>query len=388
MILTSCTSYQYYSKNELNKQRSIKETINQISYSSLDSASNNIFKNSALYLFYHIKEQYGSDNWEQFQNQVSLRNQTIEKQIMAVYDKTLYQIGADIHYNTEYPFPYPTNYDVLQTGFVNIQFNDSISYQDRNMIEYLFDNYCKSIESILLKDSLEKELFYEKLHIMNNRYIDISLMSNQSQIELNGLKYSTARTYGYYKKESQNFEYNVSIQSKYINPISSITFLHELVHAVIRIKEKPLSHFKISRNNTQFLDSIINQKNKNQVMLEEGLAEYISRNFSVWKSVPIFESIHSELQFLQEKESMPWLSLLDMEAYYYGEEKKSFTYVEYGLTSAHSLVHFLIKKYSVSHVLKIISYEDIEKASLIHLKKPWYQIMMEWKETVSNEKKI
>ena len=113
-------------------------------------------------------------------------------------------------------------------------------------------------------------------------------------------------------------------------------------------------------------------------MLEEGLAGYISRNFNIWKNISIFEPVHLELLFLKEKEGMPWLNLSNMEIYYYGKRKKSFIYIEYGLTSA----HFLVEEYSLAHVLTLINSDNIKNASLAHLKKPWNEIIEDWKQAV------
>ena len=113
------------------------------------------------------------------------------------------------------------------------------------------------------------------------------------------------------------------------------------------------------------------------VMLSEGLAEYISRNKGILNGLPVFEHVHTELRFLKSK-GMPWLSLDGMKSYYYGKKEKSFERTLYALTSAHSLVNYLVQKYGVQTVIELIYVENIPVNAVRILKRDWASVIADW----------
>jgi hypothetical protein len=378
LVFSSCSNHRYIPQSEQGTVDSIEKLIAHYSIDSTDSLSQALWERSGFYLFTYIKEQYGENNWNSFCELSLSNNNTVEKNLMEQYSKTVYSLAVPIHYKTEYPYSYQTLTKVDQAGYLNILYQNETSFDDRELLTPLLEIYADTILSTLVPDSTKKSLFYSKLDIMNDGFINMHLISNEQNIEATGLNFVTAFSQPRYYLGSQYHRYTNTIYSKYLSPISSITFLHELVHSVIEIDHRPIELFQIDRNRDSvsvIINESFSQKNK---MIEEGVAEYVARKSSLWSMYPLFEPIHEELQFYKEINDFPFLSLDEMELYYYGKRKKSFDYIEYGLTSAHSLVHFLVEKFDMETVIQLIYVEDIEVNAETILGISWDTIMDEW----------
>jgi len=368
--------------NEQDGDESVSQMITRYNSTDADSLSQILWERSAFYLFTYINEQYGSKNWDEFVELSNSNSYTVEKNLMTQYDKTIYSLAMPIHYRTKYPFNLPTISKVSQAGFINILFQNETSFDDQELLLPLLEKYSATILSEVIPDSNRQALFLEKLQIMNDGYINLYLISNQQSIDQARLRFATAYSRPDYFWGSQSYKYTNFIQSKYLNPISSITFLHELVHSVLAIDKRDIQLFEIDRNDDSAIANIISTFPHRNIMLEEGLCEYVSRKSSFWSDYPVFESIHTELNFFVEQNNFPLLSLEEMEMYYYGKRKKSFNYIEYGLVSAHSLVAYLLESYDIETVINLIYLEDISINAEVVLDLPWSEIMTNWENTV------
>jgi hypothetical protein len=384
LVMMSCTSYKYLDKNEIEKNTDAYDLAEKLSSKNQDSIPSVILRQGLGYLFTHLKYEHGKEMWKKFQSQLLSKNVSVEEAMMNVYDESLYTIGIALHYDTEYPYEYGTSFEVGQGGFVNVQFIDSISLRDKEKILYMFDYFCDTIQTLLLDNPDERNEFTQKLDLMNDGYFNVELIANEYMILNRGLKHATGSTSTFYRYGSRTFDFQTIISSKYLNSLSSITFMHELVHAVLRLNAMPIEHLKVDRNNVALRDSINRERQPFNVMLEEGLAEYISRNYNIWDSKILFESVHKEMIFLKKKNGFSLLSLKEMEEFYYGRRKASFTYVEYGLTSAHSLVDFMVEEHGLQKTIAMVHETDAEKAAPMLLEKQWSAVIKDWQNKVEN----
>jgi len=329
-----------------------------------------------------IKTQLAEKNWHEFYNKAMASEQTIERSLMDTYGELLYSLGGEMFYATDMPYQRQTQYEVSQAGFANILYLNDTSLKDKAEIEYIFDYSSKAIKELLLNNKSDLKAFVAKLNLMNDGYINVLLVSNETQKEAYGLHYVTAyskQTYGFTSRE---LKYHNWIESKYVNLLYSVSFLHELVHSFLSIDHINIEDMAFDRNNYATIKDELKINSHRNIMLEEGLAEYITRNHSVWSKLPIFEPVQIELKHMHTQ-GLALLNLDDMQRYYYGKEQRSFEYVQYGLLSAHSLVDFLVQRYGIEIVVELIYLENIENNAEVLLGISWTELMAEWHAQVS-----
>ena len=344
-----------------------------------------ILEKMASTFLFTIKKSLGDEKWLAFYQSVINKDQTIERSLIQVYDKLLYSIGGEIFYATDMPYEKQTNFEVEQAGFANIMFFNETSLKDKNEIKYIFEYSSKTINDLFLKTEKDKKTFQQKLKIMNNGYINVVLVSGEREKKAFNLDYVTAYSKSNYFLGSTHFNYQNWIETKYVNLLYSVSFLHEFVHSFLDLNAKPLNEMKLDRNDYSNIKAKLNTYKHRNIMLEEGLAEYVTRNYSVWSKLPIFEPVISELRHSHSDE-FPLLKLSEMKQYYYGKEKRSFEYVQYGLLSAHALVDYLVERYDIETVVQLIYIEDINKTATPLLGVSWQQLINDWHQAVLTPK--
>jgi hypothetical protein len=382
-LLVSCTSNLSFDKTSQSfNDDDIKNIVALYkSRGDLNASELSILNKMAHQFLLPIKTQFSEDKWKAFYSNITENEQTIERALMDTYGKLVYSIGGIMFYNTDMPYEQQTLYNVSQAGFANIMYMNESSFNDKAEIEYLFENSSQSIQDIFLSKKADLDAFQAKLDFINDGYINVLLISNEAQRESYGLNYNTAFFRSGYGFTSQHVKYYNWISGKYVNILYSVSFLHELVHSYLAINRIALQDMQYDRNDYLAIRNELSVQPDRNIMLEEGLAEYITRNHSVWSKLPIFEPVHSQLNF-QQKQGFPMLNLSDMERYYYGDEKRSFEYSGYGLLSAHSLVDFLVERYNIETVVKLIDLPDIENNAENLLGVPWITLIKQWHKVV------
>lgn len=379
IILISCSSHLYFEQtNGSEVDQDIANIVRLYqARGDLNDREKSILAKMCQTFLRPVKYQLPADKWQRFYRDVMSKQQSIERSIIDVYGDSIYGLGGGMFYATEMPHAHQTHFNVSQVGLVNIMYLNDTSFNDRADIEYLFNYSSNSIEQLFLSDPVDKETFNAKLELMNDGFINVLLVSNEAQRKAFGLEYATAYSKSRYGFSSQHINFYNWIESKYVNILYSVTFLHELVHSYLAINRTPIEHMKYDRNMYTSIQDQLTIEQKKNIMLEEGLAEYITRNHSVWSKLPIFESVHLDVSF-KHKQGMPLLNIVDMQRYYYGKEKRSFKHVHYGLLSAHSLVDYLVQSYSVSAVVKLIYLDDLGNNAESIFGKPWGAVIRDW----------
>jgi len=350
----------------------------------LNSQEKAIIQKMAHTFLLTIKTQLAENKWHEFYNKAMASEQTIERSLIDTYGELLYSLGGEMFYATDMPYERQTQYEVSQAGFANILYLNDTSLKDKAEIEYIFDYSSQAIKDLFLNNKSDLEGFEAKLNLMNDGYINVLLVSNETQKEAYGLNYATAyskNTYGFTPRE---LKYNNWIESKYVNLLYSVSFLHELVHSFLSLQHINIEDMEFDRNNYATIKGKLKISPHKNIMLEEGLAEYITRNHSVWSKLPIFEPVQIELKHMH-KQGLALLNLGDMKRYYYGKEQRSFEYVQYGLLSAHSLVDFLVQRYDINTVIELIYLDNIENNAEALLGIPWTVLIDEWHAQVSDQ---
>jgi len=340
-----------------------------------------VLKKMASSFLLTIKLNLGEEKWLDFYQSAINTNKTMERSLIDVYGQLLYSIGGGMFYATDMPHEKQTHYEVDQAGFANIMFFNETSLKDKEEIKYIFEYSSNAIQSLFLKTDKDKENFQEKLNVMNEGYINVILVSGEREKEAFNLDYATAYAKSNYFMGSTHLNYHSWIEAKYVNLLYSVSFLHELVHSFLAINTKPLNEMKLSRNDYANNKNKLNEPKSTNIMLEEGLAEYVTRNYSVWSKLPIFEPVKKELKHMHNDE-LPLLHLNEMKNYYYGKEKRSFKYVSYGLLSAHALVDYLVSRYNIEIVVQLIYMEDLNKTAESLIGVPWSQLMDDWHQSI------
>jgi len=340
-----------------------------------------VLKKMASSFLLTIKLNLGEEKWLDFYQSAINTNKTMERSLIDVYGQLLYSIGGGMFYATDMPHEKQTHYEVDQAGFANIMFFNETSLKDKEEIKYIFEYSSNAIQSLFLKTDKDKENFQEKLNVMNEGYINVILVSGEREKEAFNLDYATAYAKSNYFMGSTHLNYHSWIEAKYVNLLYSVSFLHELVHSFLAINAKPLNEMKLSRNDYTKSKNKHNKPTSRNIMLEEGLAEYVTRNYSVWSKLPIFEPVKKELKHMHNDE-LPLLHLNEMKNYYYGKEKRSFKYVSYGLLSAHALVDYLVSRYNIEIVVQLIYMEDLNKTAESLIGVPWSQLMDDWHQSI------
>ncbi len=381
-LCCSC-SVKYLPPAEEGKDPEVTALINHYSQnSSLDSLSAQLWSRSAEYLFYYMKEEESSRKWDEFYALSLENNHTVERNIMDVFDKTLYLQLLPLHWDTKYPDDTPSLTKTAQVSFVNILFQNEVSYNDRELLVPLIEEYSEAVLHTLIPSPEERDQFRTKLSIMNQGYINLSLVSSSRVIKSQELDEYTAYARSCYNINAFNYRFDTYVNSRYLTPLSSFTFLHEMTHAILSIHQMPLELFEIDRNNDSAVTIINNINFEQNRMLNEGLAEYITRKKSLFGQLPLFEPVHSEVLYYRTNKDHPLLSLDEMDSYYYGEEGWRNGQITYGLTSAHSLVDYLVTNYSIEKVIELIYCQNIETDAETILGTSWESVIEEWHSVV------
>lgn len=329
-----------------------------------------------------LKTQLPEQQWDTFYTSALKEEHSIERSLIDAYGETIYGIGGKMFYATPMPYDAQTHYQVSQSGFANIMYFNETSLRDKQEIEYIFEYSSDAIQRAFLKEPDQQRAFQAKLDMLNDGYINVLLVSNQAQRKAFGLKYGTAQSTSMYTLGSQHFNFSSWIQSNYVNLLYSVSFLHELVHAFMAINAIDIEDMQLSRNDYTNIKHKLSLDRTHNIMLEEGLAEYITRHYSVWSKLPIFEPVLVEIQHVHNS-GLPLLNLDDMQRYYYGKERRSFRHVNYGLLSAHALVDFIIQRYDIETVVKLIHTADLHTNAKAILGISWADLVKQWHQQVS-----
>ena len=379
LTFTACSSRRFVVADLENQSSEIEQLSNLV----LNDSNTNYTQYISVKTFLtYIKYKYSDKEWGEFTKDIALQKFSLETLIQKHFKSTIYEIAYGMSQDSKYPYKYDPSIKQksLSIDFVSLWATNELSENEKKELTQQLEDYCVELRRLFFPDSLSFAIFQEKLtRGTKNGKINVYLIQNEETAENKGLKYSTGLTRARYAfKTADTLVFYSYVTNRHFEMWSTSSLLHELIHATLFLLRMPLENYVVSKDSVAAIPKHL-EGIKADVVLEEGIAEYISHKFNSLYKLGKFNDVNSTIDWLVGQ-GTPLLGYKEASKCYTSKfcskRKRLLT-----LYQSRSFVDFLINKYGWEKMNALLteynierSYKQIYGKSLIELYNEWMEM--------------
>jgi len=380
--LISCAKPILIKQGSIEVKQDIEQIIEKVCPQFENAIEQHILYENLYNFSYYLKAQYGLQKWRSFVESI-MKGSTISMAAINVYNKTPYQLGAEMFYKIYLSSAYDDNtllttrdFEILRIHFCEI----SQAAQDYDYIKYLLNIYYKQLFKHFFNNTYLQDRFKENMSNINDKKIEVFLLSNKTMIKKNfGNPDVLAETALGYSRIGDEYVLNAQLNFKYYNLLSTSVFIHELTHMLFLLasldpkqtQRHSISEPKIKQKLTNIVRHISEVSGG---VLGEGFAEYVNEQYNLFYKYKIFDDIDTQLRtYFKNNNLMLHVGDLPRKIKSWNLKERVLAY-----QVAHSVCRYIIKKYGNDKFVKLLKspqnnedYINIIGIDLEQLDKEW-----------------